>query len=316
MLPLINPGDPSLLGRRNVVLTGPGSRATPPVVFTGPLSVKSALEGRICFETAARRHIVAGDTFVLLNDGQEYRLEAADDRPGRTFCVFFERGFVEQAARAISTGHEALLDRPERETGFGFFETLTPISSPPGTALRRMAAAVRTGASPDKLDWLFHDLARALAEAAVDAGRRPERLGSVRPGTRREIHRRLLNGRAAIEDEIAFPWTLRAMARQAAMAPHHFARCFSQCFGEPPRRYLSRRRLEKAKVLLDSGRFSVTETCFEVGYASIGSFSAAYRRHHGHPPSSGPGMASDPGPGRPQAEESPFAGREVEEIET
>ena len=285
MGPLINPRDMAAFGRSNLILTGPGSRDTPVVTFAGPLSVKSALAGQIDWRTPERRFCVSPDTFVLLNDGQEYALSTEAEGECRTFCAFFEKGFVEQAVRDFLDSHDSLLAAPDRETRFGFFEQLTPLSTASGQALARLAGAVAAKAPATELEWRFHALAWELARAAVEDRIRPERLPSVRAATRNEIHRRLLKARAAMEDDLAAPWTLRRMASAAAMAPYHFARCFAQCFGETPRHFVARRRLERARALLGSGRFTVTQVCLEVGYSSPGSFSAAYAAHHGEPPS-------------------------------
>lgn len=40
----------------------------------------------------------------------------------------------------------------------------------------------------------------------------------------------------------------------------------------------------KAKQLLVSSNMSVTEICFEVGFASPGSFSTLFHKYVGHPP--------------------------------
>jgi AraC-like DNA-binding protein len=107
----------------------------------------------------------------------------------------------------------------------------------------------------------------------------------VRQGTRLEIHRRLQLAREAIEDDLAFPWTLVAMARAGMMAPHHFHRCFHLAFGETPRKWLARRRAERALALLRYTRRSVTDVCLLVGYSSASSFSAAFTARYGVPPS-------------------------------
>lgn len=284
MEPLVNPRDMSAFGRRNLILTGAGSKATPVVTFAGPLSLKSVLEGRIDWRTPERLFRLAPDSFVILNEGQEYALSTDYDGPCRTFCVFFEHGYVESAVRSLVAADEALLEAPDEAIAFGFFETVSSATSPAGQALVRLARAATRAPAPG-LDWLFHGLAEQLAREAVATRARPARLASLRASTRREIHRRLLRARAAVEDQLGRAWTLRLMAREAAMAPHHFARCFAQCFGETPHAFLTRRRLERAGSLLRSGRFTVTQACLEIGYASLPSFSRAYHQRFGRPPS-------------------------------
>jgi AraC-like DNA-binding protein len=69
-----------------------------------------------------------------------------------------------------------------------------------------------------------------------------------------------------------------AIARAAHASPAHFSRSFRDAFGETPHQYLLTRRMERAKHLLRSSSLSVTEISLEVGFQSLGSFSAAFKR--------------------------------------
>jgi AraC-like DNA-binding protein len=94
---------------------------------------------------------------------------------------------------------------------------------------------------------------------------------------------RLLRARDAIHVRYSEPLQLAALAREAALSPFHFLRLFRDAFGETPHRYLTRVRIEKAKALLVSGE-PVTEVCLDVGFSSLGSFSALFARRVGAPP--------------------------------
>ena len=83
--------------------------------------------------------------------------------------------------------------------------------------------------------------------------------------------------RDLIDRDYAEPLDLDAMAREAGYSRFHFARAFAAAYGETPRAYLTRRRIERAKTLLRSANLSVTEICFLVGFSSLGSFSARFR---------------------------------------
>jgi AraC-like DNA-binding protein len=95
----------------------------------------------------------------------------------------------------------------------------------------------------------------------------------------------LRRARDLIDREYAEPLDLEAMAREAGYSRFHFARAFAAAYGETPRAYLTRRRIERAKTLLRTANLSVTEICLLVGFASLGSFSARFRQLVGQPPS-------------------------------
>ena len=98
-----------------------------------------------------------------------------------------------------------------------------------------------------------------------------------------ETFARVLRARDAIHARYAEPLRLDELAREAALSPFHFLRIFRSAFGETPHQYLTRVRIEAAKRLLLADA-PVTDVCFEVGFQSLGSFSALFARRVGSPP--------------------------------
>jgi AraC-like DNA-binding protein len=95
----------------------------------------------------------------------------------------------------------------------------------------------------------------------------------------------LRRARDLIDRSYAEPLDLDAMAREAGYSRFHFARGFTTSYGETPRAYLTRRRIERAKTLLRTANLSVTEICLLVGFSSVGSFSARFHELVGQSPS-------------------------------
>ena len=95
----------------------------------------------------------------------------------------------------------------------------------------------------------------------------------------------LRRARDLIDREYGEPLDLDAMASEAGYSRYHFARAFTAAYGETPRSYLTRRRIERAKTLLRTANLSVTEICVLVGFSSLGSFSTRFRELVGMSPS-------------------------------
>ena len=64
----------------------------------------------------------------------------------------------------------------------------------------------------------------------------------------------------------------------------HLQRLFKRYYGLTPKQYLIDVRIEKSKEKLTNG-MTVTETCFAVGFESLGSFSKLFKTKTGQPPS-------------------------------
>jgi AraC-like DNA-binding protein len=87
---------------------------------------------------------------------------------------------------------------------------------------------------------------------------------------------RLRRVRDRIDREYAQPLNVEALARGVHMSAGHLSRQFKLAFGESPYSYLMTRRIERAMALLRRGDLSVTDVCFTVGCASLGTFSTRF----------------------------------------
>ncbi|PWR06280.1 AraC family transcriptional regulator [Micromonospora acroterricola] len=96
---------------------------------------------------------------------------------------------------------------------------------------------------------------------------------------------RLRRVRDRIDREYAQPLDVEALARGVHMSAGHLSRQFRLAYGDSPYAYLMTRRVERAMALLRRGDLSVTDVCFAVGCASLGTFSTRFTELVGMPPS-------------------------------
>src|SRR5690349_12796412 len=96
--------------------------------------------------------------------------------------------------------------------------------------------------------------------------------------------RHLLRAKDLADARYFEPLDVDDLARAAGLSRAHFSREFRRTFGESPHGYLLTRRMERAAALLRNTDHSVAEICFEVGLASVGSFTTSFRRVYGVTP--------------------------------
>lgn len=77
---------------------------------------------------------------------------------------------------------------------------------------------------------------------------------------------------------------LDVLSRFRFISKFHLLRLFKKHYGLTPRQYLIDKRIEKSKEQLKN-RMSVTETCFAVGFESLGTFSTLFKTKTGKSPS-------------------------------
>ena len=283
--PLINPPGETL-GRANAILTGSGKDYFVPD-FEGSLSIKTVVSGSAVWEAGGRRFQVHENTYLILNDRQRYTMTIDSTSAVTTFCIFFERGFVEDVFRATAKPADELLENrgDANALPLHFFEKLEPQDSPVLGRVRKLRERLlREGGSALASQGDFYSVAAAMVREHQNTASAISKLPALRPSTRWELYKRLLRGRDALLSSLDSQVALKEVARAACLSPYHFHRAFSQAFGLTPHQYLTRHRLARAAHLLRGSGRSVTEICFEAGFESPGSFSTLFRRYFGLSP--------------------------------
>ena len=88
-----------------------------------------------------------------------------------------------------------------------------------------------------------------------------------------------------MHDDPGHPWTMAQLAKNAALSRSAFFERFLRAVGMPPMEYLLAWRMALAKDLLRRQDLGLAQVAERVGYSSAGTFSIAFSRHVGRPPS-------------------------------
>jgi AraC family transcriptional regulator len=68
------------------------------------------------------------------------------------------------------------------------------------------------------------------------------------------------------------------------MSPDYFARLFKASTGQPPHQYVVEARVRKAKELLTTGQFTISEAAHQVGFVDQSHLSRHFKRVFGLAP--------------------------------
>jgi AraC-like DNA-binding protein len=252
----------------------------------GLLSIKSFEGGSAFYRTYEGRFLVDAERFLIVNHDQEYEVEIDADAPVASFCVFFASDLARQVQRSLSAAPEALLDDPlATVSGAPFFERTYPHDDvlSPLLARFRQQYPLRQG-EPGWLEEQYHLLLHGMIAVQQSGYQQADALPSARAATRVELYRRLHIARDYIAAAYDKPITLQHIAEAAALSPNHLLRSFKALFGQTPFQYLVDERLRRARWLLANTERSVTQICLDVGYESLGSFSARFAQRSGLSP--------------------------------
>jgi len=98
------------------------------------------------------------------------------------------------------------------------------------------------------------------------------------------VYRRIVQAKLFIDQACCDPINLDEIANEACFSKFHFIRLFKRIYGVTPHQYCMERRIEAAKALLKSGRYTIIQACYEVGFESVTSFVALFKRQVGRTP--------------------------------
>lgn len=149
-------------------------------------------------------------------------------------------------------------------------------------ALRLMIEAT---VSTDRCEALIVDrlirmlLLKAMHEHVASG---PDATGWLRAIINPDIGRALL----VMHEQPQRPWTVASLAEKALMSRSAFSARFTALVGRPPLEYLFGLRMQRASLMLRSGRRELKEVAACVGYESPSAFGKAFARWSGIAPGS------------------------------
>ncbi len=251
------------------------------------LSIKCMFGGSARYATdSGQRYRIDDDDYLLLGRGNVYTVEKDPLQAVETFCIFFPPELVKEVAGALRSRPSGVLDEPFGLAPFDAHEHRRPHRgsvSQRVLRLRRHLAqrSLSSEVLEEQLSLLMSEVIREHHSIECYVSNLPW----TRPSTRAELFRRVMIGRDFLHAHLTDPFSLESAARAAMLSRFHFLRAFRQITGRTPLRYVNEERLRRAVALLERTRHSITRISAEVGYDSVGAFSAFFAKHKGRSPS-------------------------------
>jgi AraC family transcriptional regulator len=252
-----------------------------------PLSLKCAFGGPEYYVTDKVKFAVDDSTYLILNDGTLYESFIESESRVESFTINFTREFVDEVFYSLTNSDEILTDYPEIRDRIpvNFFEKLYPSRNGVANHLLNLRETVKSGTDNSAvLDEKMHLLLEYLFSEQVNTMKQLHLQDEKKKSTRLELFKRLNLAKDYMHSNYSEKIELSDLGRISNLAPHYLLRKFKKHFGITPHRYLTKRRLEAAKDKLTLSNKSVTEICNEVGFESLSSFGALFKKHYKLPP--------------------------------
>ncbi len=86
-------------------------------------------------------------------------------------------------------------------------------------------------------------------------------------------------------ENVVLPPTIKELSRVAAMSESKLKKVFKSVFGLPIYEYFQKHRMQKARIMLMSGNYSIKDVGYTLGYSNLSNFTLAFKKEFGNLPS-------------------------------
>jgi AraC-like DNA-binding protein len=223
--------------------------------------------------------ILAPDDFVLIPSADNFTMSS------------LEPPVVEEAPVLLAIQSGA----PEMRALIGYCEFSSPDAAllvsllprlVPVRGEKRLATLVQLVGEESRSQRPARDvvLARLLEVLLIEALRSTGSSSAWTGLARGLADERLATAIRRMHEDPAIPWTIAQLAKEAALSRSAFFERFNRAVGIAPMQYLLAWRMALAKKLLRQNQSAVADVAERVGYSSASTFSVAFTRYVGLPP--------------------------------
>ena len=99
-----------------------------------------------------------------------------------------------------------------------------------------------------------------------------------------DTYRRVVSAKMYIDKNYCEPINLEQISQQAYFSKFHFHRLFTRIYQLTPHDYLTSKRLQYSKLLLQQEGLNIQDVCNSVGFESLASFSLLFKKRNGFAP--------------------------------
>lgn len=260
-----------------------------PITFRS-FSIKYVVEGVEKYTVNNRPFPVQREQYLLANAFCEGKVEIESTSLAKGICIDVSPDFLSAAVASHLRPDTATPDLA-LDTFFNTAGFLENMYNAPDTHLGRylLQLGKKLAADPYTQHLFTHEFYFTLAEKIV-ADHQPifkelNAVKAVKQVTKKDLYRRLQKGKEYMDHCFSAALTIGEVAEQATLSEYHFFRLFKSVYGITPHQYITRKNMEHAHHLLKNGYGPVSLIALKLGFADVFSFSKAFKKHFGFPPS-------------------------------
>jgi len=228
------------------------------------LSVRTISDGYQKHEVNGNHYLLDKNQYLVINDGETFSSEINTNKPIEALLIAFNKNQINDLSYNFSSTHERLLDNPFGMNGQQVeFKTDTytlnwELQSLFGQLKRNIVNQHKENIIYQEL---FNQILGQLLSSQYDLSRKLSKLKIKKKSTLQEIYK------------------IEQLSHISTMSPFHFQRSFKAIYSVSPHKYLIRKKIDRAKFLLNDSKLSISEISQNIGFQSHSSFGRLFKRY-------------------------------------
>ncbi|WP_113638262.1 helix-turn-helix domain-containing protein [Nubsella zeaxanthinifaciens] len=219
------------------------------------------------------------DSFAMLNTGTDYNSVIDSITPVNTISLSFDTNFVSDFNDAHRLTDNALLDGKSNQSPL-FIETLYPFVGDIHYNVMNLKNQLDRGVDNEMLmnEYLYHCLLNYYGVYQKEVVQKLSKLSFTKAKTKEEILKRLAVAKDYINSNYDKNVLLEDISACCCLSVNHLLRTFKEAYGISPYQYLMQLRISRAKYLLKSTDYPLSEIVCLIGFENTSSFIRLFKQ--------------------------------------
>jgi AraC family transcriptional regulator len=251
-------------------------------------SIRLVFSGHEQYNIGNRDLNIYPGNFLVINQDTIYDRKIYSYIPSNTFSVFFAPGFLSSFHSSVANSEAELLTDPfsAAKANPSFLETIYPFKGHLMCNMLHLKEYFDNGDINDLLadDYLYHTLLLFYQLYNQEILAKSKQLDISNSRIRTEIFKRLSVAKDYMLSNYHQQVTLEDISNIACLSAPHLFRTFRQTFQCSPHQYLVKIRLDNARHLLKTTKYSLNEIVNLVGFTCASTFIKLFKKRYGHTP--------------------------------
>ncbi|MBV7270322.1 helix-turn-helix domain-containing protein [Winogradskyella luteola] len=246
-------------------------------------------KGHGSIEWRNKRQTLNNDTFIVTNPSDGWIYLNEEEKCIDVLSLVVTKKLKKEFDTFFHSDTKSILNNPfhlKDDKNFFIEKTFSANHYPSGLLLKKVHD-ISLGEEFEFFDAeeLSLTILDALHKDQIRAYRHANNINVKKQSTKIETLKRLLIAREYIHDNLDKKISLDELSNISCLSKFHLYSSFKTVFGKTPHQYSNSFRMMKAKEMLLSNQYSVSEVTDALGFNDIYSFSKLFKKAYKNPPS-------------------------------